>query len=158
MIQDLSKNTKEYSKTNSRLKIAIVKSNYYPDVTGRLEKACKDYLLASGVKKNNISTFTVPGSWEIPLAVKKVASSKKFNGIITFGVILKGETYHFEMIANECARTLMAISLESNIPITLEILAVYNLEQARKRSTEKYNKGIEAAQTLLETINTISKL
>lgn len=158
MIKDLSKNTKEYNKNNSRLKIAIVKSNYYPDLTKSLEKACKDTLLASGVKEGNISSYTVPGSWEIPLLVKKVASGKKFDGIITFGIIIKGETYHFEMIANECARAIMTISLESDIPITLEIIAAYSLVQARKRSTGKHNKGIEAAQTIIETINITSKL
>lgn len=158
MIRDLSKSTKKYSKTNSKLKIAIVKSLYHQDLTTSLEKACKEHLVACGIKEKNITTFEVPGSWEIPLVAKKVAFSKKADGIITFGIILKGETYHFEMIANECARTLMAISLESNIPITLEILAVYNLEQARKRSMEKYNKGTEAAQALLKTIKTLSKL
>ncbi|MBI2330114.1 6,7-dimethyl-8-ribityllumazine synthase [Candidatus Daviesbacteria bacterium] len=158
MIKDFSKNAKEYSTANSKLKIAIVKSNYYPDLTENLEKACKDYLLANGVKESNISTYTVPGSWEIPLTVKKAASSKKFDGIITFGIILKGETYHFEMIANECARALMDISLEFNIPVTLEVLAVYNLKQAEKRSMGKYNRGIEAARTLLETIKVLSKL
>lgn len=158
MIKDLSKSTKEYSKTTSRLKIAIVKSLYHQDLTTSLEKACKEHLIACGVKEKNIITFEIPGSWEIPLITKKVATSKKFDGIVTFGVILKGETYHFEMIANECARALMAISLESNIPITLEILAAYNLEQARKRSKGKYNKGIEAAQALLKTITTLSTL
>lgn len=155
-----SKTTKltVYNKDNSEFKIAIIKSNYYPNLTGSLEKTCKDYLLANGVKENNISTFIVPGSWEIPLAVKKAASSKKFDGIITFGVIIKGETYHFEMIANECARALMDIALTFNIPVIFEVLATYNLKQAEERSSGKYNKGIEAAKTLLETIKTLSKI
>lgn len=158
MIQNLSKISVEYNSTNQRLKIAIIKSNYHSDITNRLEKACKKHLIDNGVKRNHITTFEVPGSWEIPLVAKKIASSKKFDGIITIGVIIKGETYHFEMIANESARALMDISLEFNLPIALEILAVYNLEQARKRSLRKYNKGIEAAKALLETIKTLSKL
>lgn len=158
MIKDLSKNRVEYSKTNHKLKIAIVKSLYHQDLTSNLEKACREYLIACGVKSNNISVFEVPGSWEIPLIAKKLAETQKFDGIIAFGVILKGETYHFEMIANECARALMGISLRFNIPVTFEVLAVYNLKQAKKRSIGKYNKGIEAAKTLLETINALSQL
>ncbi len=158
MIKDLSRIKKEYSQANLKLRIAIVRSNYHLDLTKSLEKACKENLIAYGVKKNNIITFQVPGSWEIPLIVKKAALSKNFDGIVALGVIIKGETYHFEILANECARALMDISLEFNIPVAFEILATYNLEQAKKRSTGKYNKGKEAAISLLETIQTLSRL
>ncbi len=127
MIQDLSGNLAEYSKLNQKLKLAIVRSNYHQDLTQSLEKACKDHLIACGVKEENIKTFEVPGSWEIPLVAHKIATSQKFDGIAALGVILKGETYHFEMIANECSRALMNIALELNIPIAFEVLAVYNL-------------------------------
>lgn len=158
MIKDFSKGTKKYSKENTDLKIAIVRSNYHSDLTKSLEKACKGYLVDYGVKENHITTFEVPGSWEIPLTTKKIALTKKFDGIIAFGVIIKGETYHFEILANECARALMDLSLQFNIPITFEVLTTYNLEQAKKRSMGKYNKGKEAAKALLETIKAQSKL
>ena len=158
MIQSLPKNTSGINKVNHSLRIAIVRSNYYPNLTKSLEKACREYLVACGVKEDNIAIFEVPGSWEIPLIVKNIASAKKFDGIVAFGVIIKGDTYHFEMIANECARGLMNIALEFNIPITFEILATYNLEQAKKRSIGKLNRGIEAAKTLLETIKELSRL
>lgn len=158
MIKDLSKTSVKYDKLNQNLKIAIVRSNYHPDLTKRLESSCKEYLIAGGVKEKNIKVFEVPGSWEIPLITKNIASSKKFDGIITFGIIIKGETYHFEILANECARALMDISLKFNVPLTFEVLATYNLEQAKKRSGNKYNKGHEAAKTLLETIKSLSKL
>ena len=157
MIKSFSKNIHK-TKVNSKLKIAIVRGDYHKDLTKSLERACIEYLIISGVKTENIGTFAVPGSWEIPLLVKKIASSKKFDGIVAFGVIVKGETYHFEMIANECARALMNSALEFNIPVTFEVLAVYNLEQAQKRSTGKYNKGIEAAKAVLKTIRELSKL
>lgn len=157
MIKDISINQKKYKKNNHGLKIAIVKGNYYPDLTESLEKTCRKYLVDCGVKTINLQTFDVPGSWEIPLIVKKIASSKKFDGIITFGIIIKGETYHFEILSRECARALMNISLEFNIPITFEVLAVYNMKQARERSLGKNNKGIEAAKSLLKTIKTLSK-
>lgn len=139
------------------IKIAIVKSNYYPDLTQSLEKACREYLADSGISPYSLQTFDVPGSWEIPLIAKNIALSKKFNGIIALGIIIKGETYHFEILAKECSRALMDISLEFNIPITFEVLTTHNLDQAEKRSIGKNNKGIEAAQTLLETIKVLSK-
>ncbi|MBI2019219.1 6,7-dimethyl-8-ribityllumazine synthase [Candidatus Daviesbacteria bacterium] len=157
MIKQHQKLTR-FDTLNQKLKIAIIRSNYHKDLTQSMERACRKHLAASGVSENNITTFEVSGSWEIPLIAKNIAASEKFDGIIAFGIILKGETYHFEMIANECTRALMKISLEFNIPVTLEILAVYNLQQARKRSIGKYNKGIEAASTLLETIKTLSKI
>lgn len=157
MIQDFG-NTKEYNKINHKLKIAIVRSNYHQDLTKSLEKACRQQLIACGVKVENIATFEVPGSWEIPLIVKKIATSKKIDGIVAFGIIIKGETYHFEMIANQCSRALMNIALEFDIPITFEILTTYNLEQAVKRSVGKLNKGIEAARALLETIKELKRI
>lgn len=157
MIQMLKKVAK-YDKANRSLKIAIVRSNYHQDLTKNLEDSCKEYLIASGIQEKNIQTFEVPGSWEIPLITKNIAISKKFDGIVAFGIIIKGETYHFEILANECARALMNISLEFGVPITFEVLATYNLGQAKKRSKGKYNKGREAAKSLLETIGSLSKL
>jgi len=153
MIKDLSKNSKD-NNGNRKFKIAIVRSNYYKELADSLEKACKEHLVYCGIEENNITAFEVPGSWEIPLLAKKIAKAKKFNGIIAFGIIIKGETFHFELIANECARALMNISLAFDIPITFEILTTYNLEQAKKRSMGKYNKGIEAAKTLLSMLET----
>lgn len=157
MIKDLSQ-TPRFDKNNSQLKIAIVRSNYHLDLTQSLEQGCKKYLIACGVKPDNITTFAVPGSWEIPAAIKKAAESKKYDGLIAVGVILKGETYHFELIAGECARALMTIALEFNIPLAFEVLAVRNLKQARERSIGKYNKGAEAGQALLDTIKTLSAI
>lgn len=157
MIQE-SRNLANYDKSNQKLKIAIIKSLYHKDLTQSLETSCRKHLIANGVKEKNITTLEVPGSWEIPLLAKKIAETKKYAGIIAFGVIIKGETYHFEILATESARALMDISLKFNTPLTFEILATYNLEQAKKRTLGKYNKGIEAAQSLLETINLLTKL
>lgn len=146
-----------FEKDHQKLKVAIIKSNYYQNLTDSLEKACRENLVQAGVKAENIITFNAPGSWEIPLLAKK-ALSKKFGGIVALGVIIKGDTYHFEMIANECARSLMSLSLEFETPIIFEILASYNLEQAKKRSLGKSNKGAEAAQALLKILKELSKI
>lgn len=158
MIKKLSENLAAHKSGNQKLKIAIIRSNYHQDLTESLEKTCRKHLTLSGIKEKNITTYEVLGSWEIPLITKRAAISKKFDGIIAFGIIIKGETYHFELIANECARALMNIALELNTPVVFEVLAVFNLNQAKKRTTGKYNKGIEAAKTLLSTIETLSKL
>lgn len=158
MIKDLSKNTPEKLKFNKSLKIAIVKSNYHNELTKKLEKSCRDHLEKAGVLKENIKIFSVPGSWEIPLMVQKLISKGGFNGIIAFGVIIKGETYHFELIANEVARALMTLSLNGNIPIAFEVLATFNLDQAKERTLGKFNKGIEAASTILTMINNLKAI
>lgn len=144
------------TKINKMPKIAIVTSLYHSELTKSMEKACIDVLLQAGVKKSNISVFNAPGSWEIPIITQHAASSKKFDGIAAFGLILKGETYHFEMIANECARGLMNISLAYHIPIALEVLAVYDMKQALARTKGDRNKGIEAAQALLAAIQVMA--
>lgn len=158
MIPALPKKISEVNKANRKLKIAIVRSSYYPNLCKSLEKSCRKHLVVAGVNERNIETFAAPGSWEIPLIVKKIAQAKKFDGIVTLGIIIKGETYHFELIANQCTRALMNLALEFNTPITFEILAVHNLEQAKKRSMGNLNKGIEAAKSVLETIKVLSRI
>lgn len=158
MIRNLSKEEIEYDKLNSKPKIAIVRSTYHDKLTKNLEEECKKYLISSGVLKKNIKIFEVPGSWEIPLVVNALAKGRKFDGIVTFGIILKGETYHFEILAQESARALMNITLKYNTPVTFEILSVYNLKQAKIRCMGEYNKGIEAARIVLEMIKVLSKI
>lgn len=146
------------NKINENLKVALIVSMYYQDLTQSLSNSCINRLVESGVKKENIKTFYAPGTWEIPIIAKKIIESKKFDGIITFGVLVKGETYHFEMIANETSRALMDISLKSDIPIAFEILVTFNLEQAKERALGKHNKGVEGAIALLKTLETLSQI
>ncbi len=153
-----SEKTAGFSKLNKKLRIAIVRSNYYRDLTQNMEISCRKNLISCGVKEINIETFEVPGSWEIPITARKNAQSRKFDGIVTLGIIIKGDTYHFELIADTCAKALMDISLNFNIPISFEVLAVYNLKQAKERGLGKSNKGLEAAQALLQTIEVLRKI
>ncbi|MBI2611830.1 6,7-dimethyl-8-ribityllumazine synthase [Candidatus Gottesmanbacteria bacterium] len=141
------------------IKIAIVSSVFRKEVSTNLEKNCLKTLKAKGLKDSQIEVFQVPGSWEIPLIVKKLAKKGGFDAIITFGGVVKGKTYHFEQIANEVARSLMDISLEYEIPVIFEVLAVYNLKDAIERATRKEeNKGVEAAQTALEMIKIMKEI
>jgi 6,7-dimethyl-8-ribityllumazine synthase len=140
-------------------RIAIVRTDYHETFVSSLEKHTVETLMNNGVEDKNIQSIIVPGAWEIPLAVKKVAESKKFDAVITFGVVLKGDTLHFEMIANEVGRALMQLSLEFGIPVALEVLAVFDLQQAEERTrNDDTNKGIEAATAVLKTLVELKKI
>lgn len=141
------------------MKIAIVSSEFRKEVTENLEKNCLETFKKKGVDKKKIDVFRVPGSLEIPLVAKRLAKKGVYDAIITFGAIVKGDTYHFEQIANECARGCMEVSLQYEIPVIFEVLAVYDIKDALVRATRiKENKGAEAAQTALKMIKLLSKI
>ena len=142
-----------------KLKIAIVRTNYHVELLDNLEHYAKKTLIATGVQAELIQTFTAPGSWEVPLLVQKAAESKKFDAIIAFGIIVKGETYHFDLIANEVARALMQTSLDYSIPVGFEVLAVYDKKHAEARAGKNdQNKGIEAANAVLQMIQSLKEI
>ena len=141
------------------IKIGIVRSSFRFEIAKNLEKHCLATLKQKGVKANQVTIVRVPGSWEIPLAAKKLAETKVYDAIITFGAIFKGKTYHFEQIANECARGCMTVALDYGLPVVFEVLAVYDPHDAIERATgKKENKGTEAALTALKMVDVLSKL
>lgn len=141
------------------IRIAIVGSSYQEKVTASLEKSCIETLIQKGLSQNQITRVRVPGSLEIPLAAQKLAKQKVFDAIIVFGAIHKGETYHFELIANQCARGCLDVSLRYEVPVIFEVLAVYDIKDAIKRAKRKKdNKGVEGALTALEMIKVMSEI
>ncbi len=159
MLQKQKTNITFDKKAAKELRFAIVRADYYKELIDNLEEYCIKTLTKNGVTEKNIEVLTAPGSWEIPLVVQRAAESKKFDAIITFGIIVKGETYHFNMIANECARALMQVSLDYSIPVAIEVLAVNTIEQARKRTgRNNMNKGIEAAIAVLKTLAVLKQI
>jgi len=146
-------------KTNKHIRIAIVSSSFRKDVSAALLRNCIATLKKRGVPDPHIDVYRVPGSMEIPLVAKKLAQKGVYDALIAFGAIVKGKTYHFEQIANECARGCMNVSLEYEVPIVFEVLAVYDIKDATERATRaKENKGVEAAHTALRMIKLVSKL
>lgn len=123
------------------LKIGIVRSEYNADIVQALYDSCFKTLFASGVAKANISTVSVPGAFEIPLACQKMASSNKFHAIIALGAVIRGGTPHFDYVAGSCAQGIMDVNLETGIPIIFGVLTTDNLAQAKARVT----KGTEVA-------------
>ena len=115
------------------IRIAIVGSDFQKFVTDNLEKNCIETLLRNGMARDCITVVRVPGSLEIPLAALLLAKKKKFDAIIAFGAIHKGKTYHFQQVADECIRGCMNVSHEYQIPVIYEVLAVYDMKDARER-------------------------
>ena len=134
------------------LSFAIVRSVYHGELTQSMTDACIATLVSAGVPRENIDVYEAPGSWEVPLFAQRALDTKRYDGVAAFGVIVKGETYHFDMIANEVARALMSLSLARKVPVALEVLAVMDIEQARVRAIGKHNKGTEAAGALLSSV------
>ena len=129
-------------------KILIVSANYYKEISRNLELGAINTLKENGFEYEVINA---PGCFEIPYLIKK--NIDKYEGFISLGCIIKGETYHFEVISNETSRKIMDLSLEYNIPIGFGILTCYNLNQAIIRSdTNQKNKGREAALACIQLL------
>ena len=132
--------------------IGIVQSAFNAEITNALKNACIKELLACGVLAPNISLVQVPGALEIPLALQALAQIEEpqpFHALIALGCIIRGETYHFELVANESTRGVSQISLDFHVPIVNAILTTENTEQAQARQEVK---GQEAAQVALHMI------
>ena len=146
-------------KSIKNIRVGIIGTSFRENVTQELEKRCVATLLAQGISENHITMVRVPGALEVPLIAKKMAKQKKYDALVTFGAIVKGKTYHFEQIANECSRGCMEVSLQYEIPVIFEVLAVYDINDAIERATrKKENKGVEAALSALSMVKLLAKL
>ena len=141
------------------LKFGIVVSRFNDFITGRLLEGALDALVRSGVKYNDITVMRVPGSFEIPLAAKRMVLKKGYDAVICLGAVIQGDTPHFEYISAEVTKGVAAVSLESGIPVILGVLTTDTLEQAIERAgTKAGNKGFEAAITAVEMANLCKKI
>ena len=135
--------------------MAILKSKWHPEVVDSLADACAAALRRQGYER--IDVHSVPGSLELPLAAADLLAldvDKEIDAIICFGVILKGETLHFEMIANECFRGLGEVMRRYRRPVLVEVLPVLTMEHALARAADDaFNKGLEAAAAAVEMVH-----
>lgn len=135
-------------------KIAIVMSRYNDILGDILLENTISTLTKNHIQSKNIEIIKVPGSLEIPFITKKVIDNQKLDALITLGIVIKGDTYHFDLVANETYRALMNINLTSKIPIIFGVLTVNNIKEAQDRiNPKKLNKGEEFALSALEMIN-----
>ena len=138
-----------------KLAIGIVQARFNEGVTNALFKACKDELLAMGVQEKNITRVTVHGALEVPIALQALAERDDFDALIALGCIIRGETYHFELVANESGAGVTRVSLETHSPIANAILTTENLPQALARQDEK---GRDAARVAVEMAHLLAQV
>ena len=132
------------------LRIGLVMSRFNEDIGDGLLSACSAELLQRGVAANDIRLVTVPGALEIPLALQTMAQSGKFDALVALGCVIRGETYHFEVVSNESARGITDVQLATGVPIANAVLTSENDDQALVRMAQK---GREAAQAAIEMAN-----
>ena len=152
--------TKEgFLSRGERYRFAIVASRFNSSIVDRLVEGAIDCLTRHGVKNENILLVKVPGAWEIPLVVKKLAKKPNVDAVIAVGAVIRGATPHFEYVAAEVSKGLANISLEIEKPITFGIITADTLEQAIERAgTKMGNKGWEAALAALEMVDLLNNL
>ena len=147
----------DFSANTASFTIVVARFNGFV-VEGLLGGAL-DTLKRHGVSENNITVVRVPGAFEMPLAVKKVAMKKDSDAIITLGAVIRGGTPHFDFVAGECASGIARISVEEQIPVAFGVLTTDTIEQAIERSgTKAGNKGADAAMSALEMVSLIRNL
>jgi 6,7-dimethyl-8-ribityllumazine synthase len=137
------------------LAVAIVQARFNADITDALARSCLAELAALGVEDERIDHFLVPGALEIPVVLKALADSGDYDALIALGCVIRGETYHFELVANESAAGVTRVGLDHQIPIANAILTVENEDQARARADDK---GRDAARVAVEMANLLDEL
>ena len=135
-----------------KLKIGIVQARFNAAITDALAAACKAELLHLGVAEKDIFHTTVPGALEVPVALQALAEKSEYDALVALGCIIRGETYHFELVANESGAGVTRVSLDYQLPIANAILTTENLEQAVARQEEK---GRDAARVAVEMGNLV---
>lgn len=140
--------------TGKGIKVAIVAARFNEFITSKLIGGAEDILKRHEVEENDISLVWVPGAFEIPLAAKKLADTKKYDAIITLGAVIKGSTPHFDYVCAEVSKGVAHVALDSEIPVIFGVLTTNSIEEAIERAgTKAGNKGADAAMSAIEMVN-----
>lgn len=136
------------------LKIAVVVADFNSTVTSQLKDGAVSTLVKFGVNEDQVDVYHVPGAFEIPFATKKLLATGKYDGIMTLGAVIKGETDHYDLICQNVTNGIMQLNMQGEVPVTFGILTTDNIEQAMQRAGLKMgNEGASTAQSLLEMIS-----
>jgi 6,7-dimethyl-8-ribityllumazine synthase len=138
-----------------KLIIGIVQARFNERITNALADACKQELAALGVHDNHVTHVKVPGALEVASALQVMAETDKYDALIALGCVIRGETYHFELVANESGAAVTRIALDYQLPIANAILTTENVPQAEARQAEK---GRDAARVAVEMANLLNEL
>ena len=138
-----------------KLKIGVVQARFNADITNALATACKAELVALGVAEKDIDHITVPGALEVAVALQAMAEKGSYDALVALGCIIRGETYHFELVANESGAAVTRVALDYQLPIANAILTTEDMPQAMARQTEK---GRDAARVAIEMANLLESM
>jgi 6,7-dimethyl-8-ribityllumazine synthase len=141
------------------LKYGIVVGRFNEFIGGKLLSGALDGLKRHGVDESEIELVWVPGAFEIPLAAKKMAKSKKYDAVICLGAVIKGSTPHFDFVSSEVSKGIATVSLDTEVPVIFGVLTTDTIEQAIERAgTKAGNKGYDSAVTAIEMANLLNQI
>lgn len=141
------------------LKFGIIVARFNEFIGSKLLSGALDALNRHGVEEENIEIAWVPGAFEIPLTAKKMAKSKKYDGVICLGAVIRGSTPHFDYVSSEVSKGIANVSLDTEIPVIFGVLTTDTIEQAIERAgTKAGNKGFDAAVTAIEMANLFKQI
>jgi 6,7-dimethyl-8-ribityllumazine synthase len=140
-------------------KIAIINARFNHLITDRLVEGAQDAFNRHGGNSDNLDLILVPGAFELPMAVKRVLETGKYDAVVALGAVIRGSTPHFDYVAAEATKGISSMSLQYNTPVAFGLLTTDNIEQAMDRAGVKVgNKGFEAVTTVIEMINLYKKI
>jgi 6,7-dimethyl-8-ribityllumazine synthase len=143
----------------SGLRIGIVASRFNDLITQQLLEGALDRFRRSGVPEKSTDVCWVPGAFEVPRAVKEMADTSRYDGILALAAVIRGATPHFEYVASEISKGIARLGLESAVPVTFGVITADTIEQAIERAgTKSGNKGADAAEGLIELINVLRQI
>ncbi len=141
------------------MRFGIVASRFNDFICGRMIEGSIDALIRAGAEDKDIVIYKVPGSFELPLAAKKIAKSGRYDAVICLGAIIRGATPHFEYISAEVSKGIAVVGLETEVPVVFGVLTTDTIEQAIERvGTKSGNKGADAAMTAIEMVDLFKKI
>jgi 6,7-dimethyl-8-ribityllumazine synthase len=141
------------------LRFGVVLARFNGFIGDRLLEGAIDILVRHGATPSDIELVRTPGAYELPLALKVMAASKKYDALIALGAVIRGETPHFEYVAGECAKGLSQVMMQYDLPVAFGVLTVDTVQQAIERAGSKAgNKGADAALSAIEMANLLKRL
>lgn len=142
-----------------KARIALIRAEYNSEITHSLQEKCLQGLREAGVAETQVDSYSVPGCFEIPVLARKLALRGQHDALIALGAVIQGETLHFDLVARECARGVMDVSLRHGVPVIFEVLATKNRRDALRRAgNNRLNKGFEAAQAAVAMLAVLDRL
>lgn len=140
-------------------RFAVAASRFNGFIVESLVAAAVDTLRRHGVPEDAMDLVWVPGAYELPLVVQRLAASRRYDGIVVLGTVIRGATAHFDYVAGECSKGLLKVSMEHDIPVGFGVLTTETIEQAIERAgTKAGNKGVDAALSVIEMVSLLRRL